>query len=1099
MKAISTLTTLVTLTLLVAFTATLVPAKPARTYAPFPPLPIVSPSTPGPLVSQAGKLRNDAGEAGDLSGLAVAISGDTALVGAPNVGLSAGAAQGAVYVFVRSGSDWTLEATLMPDLPVAGSFFGTSVDLDGDTAIVGALFEDEGANARQGAAYVFERSAGVWAQRQRLVAGDPAANDLFGLSVALDGDAAIVGAPGGDADAAGDAGAVYAFARSGGLWSETQKLTASDAETGDQFGFGVALDAGTAAIGANGKDVNGAAASNAGAAYVFALSGATWTERQKLLPDLGAENDYFGTSVALGGDTAIVGAWGDDVGTNVDQGSAYVFARSGTVWTQQQQLTAADGSENDHFAFSVALAGDTAVIGALVDDVTYEDQGSAYVFSRRRTTWSEKSRLFAAGGSERDKMGTSVALDGDTILAGAPLVDVGANADQGSAAIFRISPGLVEEADLDGSELGADDLFGTSVDVIGDTMVVGAPLDDVGGNDDQGAVYVYVRDGDAWEEQARIVDPIGQAFDGFGFDVAVSGNVIAVGVPGDDIGANVSQGSVCVFVRTGSTWNFRARLLASDGANLDVFGWSVDVSGERIAVGAPGHAVGADAQQGQVYAFARSGPTWVEEDRLVATGGDAIEQMGYSVAVDGDTVIAGAWQDEPNGVFLQGSAYVFRRNGSSWSQEERLVASDGASGDRFGVSVAVSGDTAAVGASSKDVNGNASQGATYVFVRDGSSWVEQDSLVASDGAADTNFGAAVAVSGDRVLVGDFWATVDGNSRQGAAYLYVRHGTAWTEHQKLTAGDGDADDNFGRAVAISAETAVVGGDRDEEGADLDRGSAYVFMTTPGPALRVDPSVLPAATSGRSYTTAVATTDGAAPYNYSVSSGTLPPGLVFVPSTGRLYGTPTLAGTFAFTITATDANLSVGSRAYDFAVACPTVAVHPFDPNLASGAIGVAYAATFTGRGGRAPYAYALGLGTLPAGLALDPTTGVLSGTPTESGTFSLQVVATDSAGCAGAQEYVLTVECAAIALAPSKPRLVQGAVGSPYNQAISATGGTAPHTFAVVAGALPSGLTLDAPTGAIAGTPTAAGTFDFTVRATDATGCGGQKPYRIVVN
>jgi large repetitive protein len=237
----------------------------------------------------------------------------------------------------------------------------------------------------------------------------------------------------------------------------------------------------------------------------------------------------------------------------------------------------------------------------------------------------------------------------------------------------------------------------------------------------------------------------------------------------------------------------------------------------------------------------------------------------------------------------------------------------------------------------------------------------------------------------------------------------------------------------------------------------------------------------------------------PYNFSVSSGTLPLGLALDPTSGSLSGTPTVAGTFSFTITATDTNLCTGDRDYQFVVGCSAIAVAPVLPGLPDGTAGTPYAATFTASGGADPYTFSLGAGSLPAGLTLDPATGELTGTPTVSDRFNFQVVATDASGCSGAQEYVLIIDCAAITLSPNRSRLAGGTVGTPYNAAISATGGAAPFTFAVVAGSLPAGLTLDAATGTISGTPTTASPSLFTIRATDAAGCSGERQYRITVN
>jgi hypothetical protein len=1042
------------------------------------------------LLSQTGRL-TVAGQEGDLFGAAVAVSGDTAIVGAPNVSLGVGQAQGRAFVFTRSDNEWVLEASLEPDDPIAGSLFGAAVDIDGDTAVVGALFEDEGANVRQGAVYVFTRSAGVWSQQQRLVPDDPASNDVFGTSVAVDRDTLLVGASVGDADTADNAGAVYVFGRDGGVWAQQQKLTASDPEAGALFGFSVALDAGTAAIGARGKDEGGAAASDAGAVYVFALASSGWTEQQKLLPNGVAEEDFFGTDVDLSGDTILVGCPGDDIGPNADKGSAFVYTRSGAAWSQQQKLTAADGEEGDRFGTSVALAGDTAVLGTIGDDINFDDQGSAYVFSRTGALWGQTSRLFAGNGAGGDKLGTSVALDDETIVAGVPFADFGEDADRGSILTFVISPEMEGQDKLTVAAGALNDTFGSSVDVSGDRAVVGAPRTTVGGNAFQGAAYVFERNGDVWEEKAQIVAANGAAGDFFGHSVAISGNTIVVGAVSDD-GANLDQGAVYVFVGSGATWNQQARLTASDAQLGGLFGNSVAVSGDTLVVGAIGHDVGANLDEGKAYVFERENGSWTEQAQLTSSLGDPFDNFGKSVAIDASTIIVGAYGDDVGATSGQGAAYVFTRTGASWSQQARLLAGDGAQSDSFGSAVGLSGDTAVVGAFADNVGGRSDQGSAYVFVREGTSWDEQQKLTASDGAAGEGFGMSVAVSGDRVLVG---GTI---SIAASAYLFVRAGTSWDEHQRLTVSNAGVIDGFGMSVALNGEFALVGAPFDTVGGNPLQGSAYAFVVAECPRITLDPSELPEATANEPYSFDVTTQDGVAPHNFSVSSGTLPPGLALDPATGELSGTPTQAGTYVFTITATDAKLCTGSRRYQLVVGCSEITVRPVNPSLPGGAIGAPYAATFTASGGAEPYTFAMGLGALPAGLTLDPATGELSGTATESGTFSFQVVATDASGCSGAQEYVLTIGCAAITIAPNRTRLGTGTAGTPGSVTISATGGTAPYTFEVVAGALPDGATLDPATGEVSGTPTTAGTFVFTVRVTDASGCSAEREYRMVI-
>ena len=184
------------------------------------------------------------------------------------------------------------------------------------------------------------------------------------------------------------------------------------------------------------------------------------------------------------------------------------------------------------------------------------------------------------------------------------------------------------------------------------------------------------------------------------------------------------------------------------------------------------------------------------EGKLTASDGAASDEFGYAVALSGDTAIVGAYADSTDTASQLGSAYVFVRSGGSWTQQQKLTISDGFEGDHFGWSVAISGDTALVGAPSADIGGILNQGAAYVFVRSGGTWSLQQRLTASDGVANDEFGHSVALSGDTALVGARSADIDDEANQGAVYVFVRSGGTWSLQQKLTACDGAAGDEFG---------------------------------------------------------------------------------------------------------------------------------------------------------------------------------------------------------------------------------------------------------------------------------------------------------------
>jgi hypothetical protein len=389
-------------------------------------------------------------------------------------------------------------------------------------------------------------------------------------------------------------------------------------------------------------------------------------------------------------------------------------------------------------------------------------------------------------------------------------------------------PDAIEQsAKLLASDGAANDLFGYSVAISGDTAIVGAALDDIGPNTDQGSAYVFIKSGTTWTQQQKLTASDGAAIDFFGYSVAISGDTAIVGAVLDAIGANTSQGSVYIFVRSGSTWTQQQQLTASDGSAGDDFGRSVAISGDTAIVGAALDDIGPIPNQGSTYVFVRNGTSWTQQQQLIASDGTAGDVFGISVAISGDTAIVGAYTDDVGAIANQGSAYVFVRSGSAWTQQQQLTASDGAEDDRFGNSVAISGDTAIIGSFQDDVGANANQGSAYVFIKSGTTWTLQQKLTASDGAASDLFGFSVVISGETAIVGARFGDVGANINQGSAFVFVRSGVSWTLQQKLTASDSAPGDQFGFSVAISGNNMIVGAIADDVGASADQGSAYMF--------------------------------------------------------------------------------------------------------------------------------------------------------------------------------------------------------------------------------------------------------------------------------
>jgi glutamate synthase domain-containing protein 3 len=384
---------------------------------------------------------------------------------------------------------------------------------------------------------------------------------------------------------------------------------------------------------------------------------------------------------------------------------------------------------------------------------------------------------------------------------------------------------FVDEQKLTASDGTASVFFGNSVAVSGSTLVVGAPFDSVN-SFDQGAAYVFTRQGGSWVETQKLTASDGAEPDLFGFSVAISGSTIVVGAQGDNVGNNLTQGSAYVFSRQGGSWVETQKLISSDGAAGDQFGNAVAISGSTIVVNALIDTVNGNFAQGSAYVFNHHGGSWVETQKLTASDGAAGDQFGNSIAVNGSTIVVGAPLHDVAGASDQGSAYVFDRQGGSWVETQELTGSDGAADNQFGWSVAVGGSTIVVGAVNNHFGNTFSRGSAYVYDRRGGSWVESQKLTASDEAINNFFAWAVAISGSTIVATAIF-NVPGITNRGAAYVFNRQGGSWVETQKLTASDGAANDRFGWSVAASGPTIVVGAPNDDVGNNINQGSAYVF--------------------------------------------------------------------------------------------------------------------------------------------------------------------------------------------------------------------------------------------------------------------------------
>ena len=911
--------------------------------------------------TETAKLTASDGADSDQFGRSVAVDGDTIVVGA-HQNDDDGTDSGSIYVFIKPANGWTDTAgtvKLTASNGKAGDRFGIALALDGDTALVAAPRNDANDDDDDtgndvlgaGSAYVFDIEG--WAKIPDAVATNrshtvtdltnyitytfavravnpsgfggaatksatpmPVPAAPLGLS-ARPGDGRVALSwtnPGGDTITGYEYSTDYIIngggnGNNGGATfneiPESDAVTTAYTVTGLANGtthtlavravnrFGDGMPSAVTALMIPAAPMLSAAAGDTEVALSWPdPDNATIDKYQLLQLELtkltgfgGSADDGIGSGVAIDGDTAVVGAPGVDDETKLSLGAAYVFTRVSGVWTKQATLTASDRADGALFGSSVAVSGDTVVVGATGDDEKGPGSGAVYVFTKPVGGWAkddysgnETAKLLASDGGNDHNFGKSVAVDGDTVAVGAFYDDDNGDGS-GSAYVFVEPSGSwsawnelpddddhVEEdknrlsAKLLASDGVEGDNFGISVAMDRDTVVVGSH----GVNGLRGKAYVFTKPDAGWidaTETAGLTASDGVDADQFGLSVAIDVDTVVVGAIGDDDKGSDS-GSAYVFTKPVDGWddwdldedNETAKLTASDGAANKWFGFSVAVYGDVILAGAPTDNYQLTTESGSGYRFTRKSGTWIETAKLNAPDAVAGDKFGYSVALDGDAAILGARVAFSDGVKFAGGAYVFTKlDGvrADISGSNATITSHTVTGltnyQEYWFQIRAVNETGEGPASNsasatprlpkpgKPANLTAEAGDQEVML----SWtnpndagideyqisevIEEDFLTASDGATGDHFGVSVAVDGDTAVVGADRL----NDRKGAAYIFTRDSNgAWTQQAKL---DGEfAGDQFGWSVAVEGDTVVVGAHA-YDGSDslVNSGAVYVF--------------------------------------------------------------------------------------------------------------------------------------------------------------------------------------------------------------------------------------------------------------------------------
>ena len=735
------------------------------------------------------------------------------------------------------------------------------VAIYGDMAVASAPLEDIDKRVNSGAAYVFQFVNGNWQQIQKLTPDDLKADSYFGNDSALNQEHLIITAPRAD-DSGANSGSVYAFQLENGNWEQKQKLVPDDVKPSDNFGNCVALSGDFLIVGANLGDGKVA---NTGAAYIFQFEDGSWQQKQKLAPNDLKAADQFGYSVAVSGNTAIVGAYqGDDKVANT--GTAYIFQFEDGSWQQKQKLAPNDLQNGNNFGISVGISGNIAIVGAQRANTRGQLSGAAYIFELTNNQWIQKRKLVPMDLLAGDNFGISVDVSGDVAIVGASGSDL-QGADSGTAYIFQLEKGQWQQIhQVQHPNLKGGDKFGDKVAISGGVAMVGAPSGDTAGESQTGGIYIIHGGEIVIPDDDIPARPIGGVI-----PTSTTPKVTTLGPEGSTIEAI----EFYLQPRSDIPKSRISKLLINGG-------WAVDklqVEYENTAVEPPQTYVSFPAGggggnhtefvidpddyiTGLVGSWGRQAPGYPKEEIISLQfetykgvqspefgGGNAkkeVEAFNFK-APEGCEIIGffGAYGGHQNclvriGVYLREVPGKEKPlpppdiTTSDWQtvKQTKHQSEDQKPRDQYGCDVAIHGKTAMVGAMHSEANGKPDVGAVYVLTSQRGSWQQKQKLIASDLQTSDWFGYAfgysLAMDGNVAIIGARDADAGDAYQAGAAYIFQSENGTWKEAQKLQASDALEENYFGGAVDISGSTAIVGSYCAPSGDQVNAGAAYIFQ-------------------------------------------------------------------------------------------------------------------------------------------------------------------------------------------------------------------------------------------------------------------------------
>lgn len=822
----------------------------------------------GATWGQVNKFVASDRETGDQFGWSVDVYLNNIVAGAPYQEDPGGTDEGAIYVMTRTTSSaaWSFLGKTKATDKRNDDHFGYSVSIFNFDIAVGAPDQDYDATgsggllADAGAVYSITRSSGTWVQSQKMVSSDRRAGDKFGFSVSRINVALVVGAPYQDYPVNSTlsyysgAGAAYVFDKNG-TWIETQKLVASDRQTGDNFGWSVARTSMDIVVGSPSDDqLSPTMQLNAGSIYVYSVTAtASWTQTQKLVASDIAANDAYGSAVGISDTKIIVGAPYDDHTTpftQTDAGSAYVLEGCpypATLTTNETVVTACIGQDlelSSFLGFGIAASYQWQV-----------HNGTSYVNVTDGALYAGSTTVFLTINNIPHCMDGTKYRCKLTATCGAVvyyyyLVNV-------DAASFNqkteVAPGVA----------ASNDRFGDDVAISGNYAIVGAPFEDEDASDtpgsaitDAGSAYIYERNGSgSWVLVKKIVANTRGTGANFGAAVAMYGDYAVVGAPNEDIGAAGQAGAVYIYQRISGVWTYIDRIIAPFQATDDFYGSSVAIDSDlQIIVGArnedqnssgtSGTLTNAGAAYVYVYDVANSKWSTLAPFTIVPSDRAAGDNFGWAVDIDGSFAVISAVNDDDNfsspAIVDVGSVYIFQRTpGNIWTLAKKFTE-DIQPLQQYGGSVSIYGGEVAVGSKSTDVNNvDEDEGKVYMY-KSNPTWQRYQIITAPLPLEGGNFGQDVSLSGNYLAVGANRADLFGSG--GGVYMFERCNTVapWNFLETIIGTSGIA---YGKSVDLAGAYFITGAPMKNTNA----GTAYVFESCGESALKSAGTDAPATAS------------------------------------------------------------------------------------------------------------------------------------------------------------------------------------------------------------------------------------------------------------